>query len=312
MTMENNTLNEKALKSNIKFTMVSPVLGANVECGSVASLSDSEISTIRNGLLENMVLLFRNQKLSDPELIQFGKRLGELDIAPFGYTNNQKERQYEEMVIISNVKEGGVPIGVLGDAEVVWHSDNSYRENPLSFSLLYSVELPDSGGETGFSNMYLAYEALPADIKSKIQNLVIKHDITYNSAGDLRRGFKDSSDPVTAPGPYHPIVRTHPETGYNALYLGRRPNAYICGLSVEESESLLNMLWTHATQDRFTWHHSWKIGDLLIWDNRCLMHRRNPFNPKARRVMHRLQFAGTRPYYDPRALTRGRHPRSVG
>ncbi len=310
--MGNIMVNEKTVDSNVKFKLVSPILGAEVDCGSIANLSDAQVDAIRNGLLGNMLLLFRNQKLSDPEIIQFGKRLGELDIAPYGYTNNQKEREYEEMVIISNVKEGGLPIGVLGDAEVVWHSDNSYRENPLSFSLLYSVELPDSGGETGFSNMYLAYETLPADIKSKIQNLVIKHDITYNSAGDLRRGFKHSSDPITAPGPYHPIVRTHPDTGYNALYLGRRPNAYICGLSAEESEELLNFLWGHATQDQFSWQHSWKIGDLLIWDNRCLMHRRNPFNPAARRIMHRLQFAGTRPYHDPRALAKGRHPRSVG
>lgn len=304
--------NEKSMETNVKFKMVSPILGAEVDCGNIANLSDAQVDAIRDGLHENMLLLFRNQTLSDPELIQFGKRLGELDIAPYGYTNNQKEREYEEMVIISNVKEEGLPIGVLGDAEVVWHSDNSYRENPLSFSLLYSVELPESGGETGFTNMYLAYESLPKDIKSKIQNLVIKHDITYNSAGDLRRGFEHSSDPITAPGPYHPIVRTHPVTGYNALYLGRRPNAYICGLSFEESEELLNMLWEHATQERFSWHHSWNIGDLLIWDNRCLMHRRNPFDPNARRIMHRLQFAGTRPYYDPRALLNGRHPRSVG
>lgn len=310
--MENTAAEKKLGKSNIQFRPLSPILGAEVVGEGIASLSDTQVEEVRKGLLDNMILLFRNQKLSDPELIQFGKRLGVLDIAPFGYTNNQKERKYEEMVIISNVKEGGTPIGVLGDAEVVWHSDNSYRENPLSFSLLHSIELPEKGGETGFSNMYLAYEMLPAEVKSKIQSLVIKHDITYNSAGELRRGFKHSSDPIAVPGPYHPIVRTHPDTGYNALYLGRRPNAYVCGLSIEESEDLLNMLWAHATQNQFTWHHSWKLGDVLIWDNRCLMHRRNPFDPKARRIMHRLQFSGTRPYHDPRTVAKGRHPRSVG
>jgi len=304
--------NIRSGKSNVKFQLISPILAAEVEGENIANLSDTQVDKIRQGLLDNMLLLFRNQKLSDPDLIQFGKRLGELDIAPFGYTNNQKEREYAEMVIISNVKEGGTPIGVLGDAEVVWHSDNSYRENPLSFSLLHSIEIPVEGGETGFTNMYLAYETLPSEIKSKIQHLVIKHDITYNSAGELRRGFKHSSDPITVPGPYHPIVRTHPDTGYNALYLGRRPNAYICGLSVEESEKLLNLLWAHATQEQFTWHHTWKLVDLLIWDNRCLMHRRNPFDPNARRIMHRLQFSGTRPYHDPRALMKGRHPRTVG
>ncbi|MPZ47563.1 MAG: TauD/TfdA family dioxygenase [Betaproteobacteria bacterium] len=308
--IETTLITERTSAQTLSFVPLSPVLGAQVHCGSLARPDEQDFDAIRKGLLDHMVLLFRGQDLTDPELIAFGRQLHALDNAPLGYTNNQKEREHEEMLIVSNVKEDGVPIGVLGDAEVVWHSDNSYRETPLSYSLLYAVELPDSGGETAFANMYMAYDNLSADLKTRLSTLTVKHDTTYNSAGELRRGFQPASDPITAPGPYHPLVRTHPETGRNALYLGRRPNAYVCGLSLDESESLLNMLWAHAAQERFTWQHTWKKGDVLIWDNRCLMHHRKPFDPCARRVLHRLQFRGDRPYHDPRAAARGSHPRA--
>lgn len=295
----------------LRLTQLSPVMGAEVRCGDVTDIPDEVFPALKQALAEDLSLLIRGQRLTDEDLVAFGRKMGEMDVAPLAYTDNQKQRRHPEVLIVSNVTENGVAIGVLGDAEVVWHSDNSYRETPLSYSLLYAVELPPEGGETEFSNMYLAWETLPESVKSRVKSLVIKHDMTYNSAGQLRRGFAPVTDPVTAPGPHHPIVRTHPETGRHALYLGRRPNAYIPGLAVEESEGLLNYLWAHATQPEFVWSHSWKIGDVLIWDNRCLMHRRNAFDPTSRRVMHRLQFTGTRPYFDPRADARGPHPRSV-
>lgn len=286
------------------------VVGAMVGCESIAALGDQAIGQIHQAQLDHCVLIFRgHEKISPPELIAFGRRLGELDFAPF--TTTDRKREHEEIIIVSNVKDGGVPIGVLGDAEVNWHSDNSYRDTPLSYSLLNAVECPPSAGETGFANMYLAFETLPAETKLRIKSLVIKHDLTYLSDGSLRRGYQHAPDPIVVPGPLHPITRTHPETGYHALYLGRRRNAYIPGLELAESEELLDALWAHATQARFAWHHAWKPGDIVMWDNRCLMHHRNPFDPAARRVMHRLQFRGDRPYYDPRAGSRGAHPRSA-
>jgi taurine dioxygenase len=240
-----------------------------------------------------------------------GQTFGELDAAPLAYTDGHKERQHEEVIVVSNVKEGGVPIGVLGDAEVVWHSDNSYRETPLAASMLYAIEIPAQGGATGFVNMYLALETLPADLRKAIEGRRLKHDATYNSAGVLRRGFQPTNDVRAAPGPWHPIVRTHPQSAHDALYLGRRPNAYIEGLSIEDSEALLNTLWTHATRPEVAWHHTWRRGDVLVWDNRCVMHHRNPFDPAARRVMHRIQCKGERPFYDERSARDERHPRSV-
>ncbi len=286
----------------------SSVVGARVNCGDVTKLTDAGIDAIHQALLDHCVVVLPAQNITDPELIAFGRRLGELDFAPF--TTTEKKREHEEIIIVSNVKDGGVPIGVLGDAEINWHSDNSYRDIPLSYSLLHALECPPTQGETGFANMYLAYETLPADMRSKIKTFLIKHDLTYLSDGSLRRGYQHATDPVLVSGPFHPIVRTHPKTGHNALYLGRRRNAYICGLEIEESEALLDKLWTHATQEKFTWHHSWTSGDIVIWDNRCLMHHRNPFDPGRRRIMHRLQFRGDRPCHDPRAGNKGRHPRS--
>ena len=286
-------------------------LGAQIHCGNVLELDERSRVRLRDALTRHLVLLIRDQDLSDPELIAFGRTFGDLDVAPLAYTDGHRERQHEEVIVVSNVKEGGVPIGVLGDAEVVWHSDNSYRETPLAASMLYGIEIPAEGGETGFVNMYLALETLPAGLRAAIEGRRLKHDATYNSAGVLRRGFVATSDVRAAPGPWHPIVRTHPQSAHDALYLGRRPNAYIEGLSNEDSEALLNALWAHATRPQVAWHHTWRRGDILVWDNRCVMHHRNPFDPAARRVMHRIQCKGERPYYDARSAQLGRHPRSL-
>ncbi len=274
---------------------MAPALGAEVFCGDVRALDAAPFQAVYRALLDNLVIRIRGQTLTDPELLAFGKRLGELDLAPLAKTGKEKARIHPEIIVVSNVTENGEAIGVLRDAEVVWHSDNSYRDRPLAYSALYALEIPPKGGNTGFANMYLALQTLDAALRKQIAGKTLKHDMTYNSAGDLRAGFKPVNDVRDAPGPSHPIIRTHAETGCNALYLGRRPNAYINGLSVEESEELLNALWAHATQDKFTWHHEWQVGDILIWDNRCVMHHRDPFDGGYRRVMHRIQCAGDVP-----------------
>jgi taurine dioxygenase len=117
--------------------------------------------------------------------------------------------------------------------------------------------------------------------------------LRYTSGGQLRPGYTGKEDIRTTPGPSHAILRRHPETGCNALYLGRRPHAYVSGLSLAESEALLDALWAHAARPQASWHHQWKVGDILIWDNRCAMHRRDAFDPNSRRIMHRTQCKGT-------------------
>ena len=171
----------------------------------------------------------------------------------------------------------------------------SYSEVTALGSLLYALEVTTSGGETGFLNMYHAYETLPADLKAAIEGKQIKHDASRNSAGELRKGYKEVTDPREAPGAVHPIVIRHPVTKRRALFLGRRPFGYVVGLPLAESEQLLDRLWAHATREEFAWFQKWSVGDLLMWDNRCAMHKRTAFDPNERRFMLRTQIKGARP-----------------
>ncbi len=248
--------------------------------------------------LQHLVLRFRGQQLDDPGLLRFARMFGELDRAPI-HAGKEVEDPFPEITVMSNIRVDGKPIGNLGHYEAVWHTDMSYNDLTPIGSVLYALEVPPTGGDTGFSNMYAAFETLPAELKRAIAGRQCKHDSSRNSAGELRKGFKPVTDPREAPGAVHPLVRTHPATRRNALFLGRRPNAYIIGLPLAESEELLDKLWEHASQPRFAWYQQWKVGDLLIWDNRCAMHRRDAFDPDSRRLMHRTQIKGDRPFFDP-------------
>lgn len=271
-------------------------LGAEIEGVDLKRLGDADFEAIHGAWLDHLVLLFRGQQLDDEEFIAFSRHFGDLDWAPIQETGRRFVEGYPEIYVVSNVIENGVPIGSLGAGEATWHTDMSYLEDPPKASMLYALEVPPGGGDTWFCNMYSAYDCLPDPLKQRIQGLTVKHDGTYNSGGFLRQGVTAVDDPVKSPGTYHPLVCRHPETGRRGLYLGRRRNAYIAGLPLAESESLLDELWAFATRDRFTWHNEWRVGDLVLWDNRCTMHRRDAFDPDTRRVMHRTQIKGeTRP-----------------
>lgn len=293
-------IKEKLMVTSLTIKSLSPVIGAEIGGVDLAGpLDDSTFQAIHAAWMQHLVLLFRGQNLRDPELERFSARFGTLDRKPL-YTDEVVDTTTSDYVcVISNVKIGDKPIGDLGDGESVWHTDMSYNELPPQGAALYALEVPLRGGETGFANMYLAYETLPPVLKRRVESLQCKHDATRNSAGGIRRGMTATNDPRISPGAVHPMVRTHPVTGRNALYLGRRHNAYIVGLLLEESEALLNEIWAHATQPQFSWHHSWRAGDVLMWDNSCVMHRRNAFDPAARRVMHRTQIKGGKPVFQP-------------
>jgi taurine dioxygenase len=169
----------------------------------------------------------------------------------------------------------------------------SYLDVPPMASMLYALEIPPVGGNTSFCSMYAIYDALPVALKQRIADLKIKHDGTYNSGGYLRQGVTPTDDPRSSPGAVHPLVCTHPDTGRQMLYLGRRRNAYLLGLELAESEALLDQLWQYVEQPEFSWEHVWQVGDLVMWDNRCTMHRRDPFDDSARRIMHRTQIKGS-------------------
>src|SRR5690349_12149999 len=221
-------------------------LGAEIKGVDLRAIDDAGFALIRAAWVEHAVLLLRGQRLSDDDLIAFSRRFGALDWAPVQETGRRFVEGKPEIYVVSNVIENGVAIGSLGAGEAVWHTDMSYLADPPMASMLYALEVPPEGGNTGFCNMYSGYDALPETLKRRITGLKIKHDGTYNSGGYLRAGVTASDDPRTSPGAVHPLVCTHPESGRRCLYLGRRRNAYIVDLPLEQSEALLDELWAHA------------------------------------------------------------------
>jgi taurine dioxygenase len=273
---------------------LAPALGAEVrEIDLSAALSDETAAAIRAAWLENLVLVFRGQQLSAAALVAFSRRFGDLDSVP-GWEPFSPEG-FPEILTVSNVSQNDTAIGVLGDGEAAWHTDMSYLDQPPPASLLHSLEIPAEGGDTWFMNMYAALDGMPAELRQEIAGNTLNHDSSYDSSGKLRSTHAVVGDVSQAPGARHPIVRVHPETGRHALYLGRRLNAYVVGEAVAESEALLDRLWAHCDQEKFTYRHRWRPGDLVMWDNRCTMHRRDPFDPAARRIMHRTQIKGDAP-----------------
>ena len=267
-------------------------LGAEIKAGDLRTLDDGGFACVVRAWHDHSVALFRDQTLSDHDLIAFSRRLGDLDWAPVQENGRRFVEGMPEIYIVSNVKVNGEAIGSLGDGESVWHTDMSYLEVPPKASMLYALEIPPHGGNTSFCCMYSVYEALTSTLKGRIEGLRIKHDGTYNSGGYVRQGVTPTDDPRTSPGALHPLVCTHPDTGRRMLYLGRRRNAYLDGLDLKASEALLDELWSYVARPEFAWEHVWQVGDLVLWDNRCTMHRRDAFDPNARRIMHRTQVKG--------------------
>ena len=261
---------------------------------------------LRKAWSQYLVLLFRDQEMTPEQYLRAASIFGRPQVgAARAYFEKAAALDtihtlpVPEISILSNLDRDGNPVmenAGLGSLEVVWHSDNSYIEEPPAGSTLYAREIPNDGtGKTSFNNQYLAYEELPDDLKKAIEGKRSKQDASRNSAGTLRPGVKKPEKPEDVPGPMHPMVRKHPVTGQKALYLGRRrvyPSQFIEGVPREESEALLDKLWAHATQPKYAWTHVWRVGDMLVWDNRCAMHYREPVNSTQRRVMWRSQFQG--------------------
>jgi taurine dioxygenase len=281
----------------LEVTALSAALGAEITGLDLRQpLAEETLRAVHATWLEHSVILFRDQHLSDADLIRFSRSFGELDLGP-RMAWQPDNPPFPEIFVISNVVESGHPIGFLGAGEADWHTDMSHTEVPPKASTLYSLEVPhDGSAPTGFMNMYKVLEALPHDLRIRIEGLRLKHDPAHTLQGELRDGYEIGAfeDVAAAPGPVHPLVRTHPETGRKALYLGRERNgcyraACVLGMPRAESEALLDELWRYAREERFAWYHTWRAGDYLMWDNRCVMHRREAFNAELRRIMHRTQ-----------------------
>ena len=293
-------------------------LGAEIRGVDLSRLDDATFRKIHEVWLDNLLVVFRGQSMVAQDLVDLVRRFG----TPVTSSNLHQKKLEErtanqvfnlppEITVVTNVKENGRPVGILGDGEVVWHSDFSFKEKPTAARMLLAVEVPPSelGGHTFFMNCYAAYDALTEDMKKRISGKTIKQADIIDTAMKLRPGASLHADIRTVPGPSHPIISTHPETGGNMLFLGRRHGSYVNGLSLEESEALLDELWAHAAQPRFSYEHEWALGDVVVWDNRAILHRRDPFDSDSRRVLYAAQVEGHRPYEAPDALSRPPHPR---
>ncbi|MGZ6199478.1 MAG: TauD/TfdA dioxygenase family protein [Vulcanimicrobiaceae bacterium] len=298
---------------------VDAALGAEVRGLDLTTLDDATFNALHDAWLKNVLLVFRGQSLRAEDLVSLVRRFGTPVTSSNLHQRDLKERAANELfrlppevTVVSNVKEAGKTIGILGDGEVVWHSDFSFKERPTAARMLVAMEIPPAelGGNTFFLNCYAAYDALADDVKKRLSGMTIKQANIIDTAMKLRPGASLDDDVRTTPGPSHPIISTHPETGCNTIFLGRRHAAYVNGCSVEESEALLNELWAHCTQPRFWYEHRWAVGDVVVWDNRATLHRRDPFDSQSRRVLYAAQVEGHRPYEAKEALTLPAHPRS--
>jgi taurine dioxygenase len=235
-------------------------------------LSESEAQVIRQALLDHLVIYFRGQLINEQQQVDFTRHFG----TPVEHVREQRDRPVKEIFIISNVQENGQPIGALGNDEISYHSDLSYMLKPGKISTLFAVEIPSVGGETEWVNCYTIYEALEPELKARLKGLRAVH-----------RHYIESQNPKELID--HPVVRRHPETGRPSLFVSPHFTKKILGLSAAESDALLAELNTFVHQPRFAYRHNWRVGDLLVWDNRASMHRREPFPATERRIMKRTQ-----------------------
>ena len=275
----------------MRFEQVGQSFVAEVTGVDLTKISDREFLALYEAWLEFGVLKIRDQLLTDGELQQFSNRFGPLEEIPYGKISMEEKQKIKNLyvTVISNIEVDGRPVGGLGNKEATWHSDMTYIDDPPPASILMSLEVPEFGGDTHFSDQKAAYNTLPNELVSRIKNLSIKHNSAHTSVGDLRRGFDPIEDPRDAPGAVHPIIRVHDETQDKMLYLGRRELAYVVGLALGESEQLLDEIWRYAALSENVWTQQWEIGDVIVWDNRRVLHRRDGFDQSQRRLMKRCQ-----------------------
>jgi taurine dioxygenase len=251
---------------------------------------EETIAAIHQAWLDHLVIIFPGQKLSQEDLVRVTHYFGEQaqHSRPAKYFPKGYSSLLPGIMLISNIRENGEPIGALPDGEMMFHHDMIHVEVPSKATLLYSIEIPSSGGNTLFASGYAAYDTLDPAIRDRLEGRFAKHHYNYGSTqkGDSR-GTEAFGECV------HPVFRTHEETGKKAVYINRLMTVGIVDMPQEESEPLLNAVFDHAEKREFVYEHVWRVGDLLLWDNRCSSHARTDFPSTERRLMLRTTVKGT-------------------
>jgi taurine dioxygenase len=275
----------------MKIRRLSPTLGVEITDVDLSKpLDDTTFSAIREAWLHNKVAVFPGQHLTEEGLMRFGRRFGELEIH---VRSTYHSRQNSEVMIVSNKKEEGRSIGVLGDGEAVWHIDQSYMPQPTFGTILFGEEIPPEGGDTWFADLATAYERFPQALKAKIAgkrgvNSVDRHN--RRDAGTRPDLQMTAEQLKRAPDSPHPLVRTHPMLGTRAICYSPSHTAEVEGLSESDSQALFAELLPHMTQPDLIYKHHWSVGDVVMWDNSATMHRRDPFPGQYTRLLKRVSF----------------------
>jgi len=275
----------------MKISALAPAIGGRIEdCDLTQTLNASEVNEIQNAFLEHAVLLFPGQKLTHHDQLSAAQIFGESGTLhrPREFQPKAYESLPDGIMMISNIREDGVPIGSLPDGEMMFHHDMIHREIPDKATLLYAVEIPSVGGDTWFASGYAAYESLSEEWKRRLDGLHARHKYHY---GSTQKG--DEKGTPAFGEATHPVVRTNHETGRKCLYVNRLMTDSIVGIDDSESQDILGYLFDHCEQDQFVYKHQWTVGDLIIWDNRCSMHARTDFPGGERRLLFRTTVKDT-------------------
>jgi taurine dioxygenase len=259
-------------------------------------LNADDFARVHRAHLDHQVVVFREQRITPEQQIAFSRRFGELQIHVLKQFHLAG---HPEILIVSNIVENGQPIG-LGDAGKFWHSDLSYKELPSLGSMLYAQELPSEGGDTLFADQYRAWETLPLALKKAVEGRQAGHSYTSTYAKPKFEGnwrpTLTAEQLAEVKAVVHPIVRTHPETGRQALFVSEGFTTHIVGLPEDESRQLLAELFAHSVKPEFIYRQQWRDGDMVFWDNRCLQHLAVGCPSHLRRRLHRTTIQGDAPF----------------
>ena len=278
-----------ALVSELGIKPLAPSIGVMVEGVDLARpMDEPTFRAIEAAWVANGIALFRGQALSEVEQVNFIGRFGPL--AQVLNKHGGASKHHPGVMFVSNIRENGELIGALPDGEMFFHSDQCYVEQPCAATVLYAMEIPRTGGNTLFANMFAAYDALDDATKTRLRGLRAMN--VYDYAGNpTHRGTVS----VDAPRFDHPIVRSHPVSGRRALYVNRLMTEHIVGMARAESDALLEHLFDHQERPEFVYEHHWQVGDLILWDNRSTLHARSNFDASERRMLRRCVVQGDIP-----------------
>lgn len=268
--------------------------GTLISAIDLAKAPQEDIDQVVDSFEKTGALVVRGQTLAPNDLKRFLRNFGPLE----GHTLQQYTLpNHPEIFILSNIEENGKPIGAHNDG-VGWHTDYSYKEEPVKCTMLYAVQVPDEGSDTLLADCCAAYDALPAGKRAQLESLKLHHSYKFFMENREHGAMKLSPELEREnPDVVHPLIRTHPANGRKALWPSTGTVKDVIGMDTEDGLKLLDELIAFVTQDQFVYRHKWQVGDLLLWDNRCTLHTGTLFDDqKYKRLMHRLWAKGDKPY----------------